>query len=252
MSDIHLASYLNDLLDVLQRELANNLHGVYLFGSAGSGAYEPGCSDVDVYAVIHRPELATNYYAELARKLSHHGSLSCPARKLEFVLFTKANAAAQTSHPRFELNFNTGRDMDTDYVNTDPAAEPDFWFLLDIASGRERGTALHGPPPAEVFAAPKIEWILDCIVESLDWHRRSGPVTSDGILNSCRALRFAKTGQWGSKREGGNWAIGYYMKPDIVALALDARLSKAELPQNDAIDFLDRVQLEVEQCRVGI
>ncbi|KAL4734792.1 hypothetical protein BDV11DRAFT_46604 [Aspergillus similis] len=250
MSEAHLAAYLTHLLDTLQQELGDNLLAVYLFGSAGYDAYEPGASDVDVYAVIHEP---ISDYKQLVRKISH-ASIPCPARKLEFVLFTKANAALQTSRPQFEMNFNTGRDMEDDYLNLDPSTEPQFWFLIDLAMGRVLGTALFGPPAREVFAAPKVEWIFDSLIESLDWHRQQPLLASDGILNACRALRFAKTGTWGSKKDGGDWVIRHYKEHDVqvVSLALDARHSKKEIRQEQSVEFVDFVHAELEQCRGGI
>ncbi|KAL4755899.1 uncharacterized protein BDW70DRAFT_145733 [Aspergillus foveolatus] len=245
-----LVPYLTRLLDTLQQELKDNLLAVYLFGSAGYDAYEPDTSDVDVYAVIDEP---ISDYKQLSRKISH-ASIPCPARKLEFVLFTKANAALQTNSPQFEMNLNTGRDMEDDYINLDPSTDPRFWFLIDLAMGRVLGTALFGPPAGEVFAAPKLEWILDSLIESLDWHRQQLLLTSDGVLNACRALRFARTGTWGSKKDGGNWMVGYYKEHDVhvVSLALDARHSKVGVPQDQAEKFVDFVRAEIEQCRGGI
>ncbi|KAL4813660.1 hypothetical protein BDW67DRAFT_167633 [Aspergillus spinulosporus] len=250
MSEAHLATYLTRLLDTLYQELKVNLLAVYLFGSAGYNSYEPDTSDVDVYAVIHEP---ISDYKHFARKISH-ASIPCPARKLEFVLFTKAKAALQTNSPQFEMNFNTGRDMEDDYINLDPSTEHRFWFLIDLAMGRVLGTALFGPPAGEVFAAPKAEWILDSLIESLDWHRQQPLLTCDGILNACRALRFVKTGTWGSKKDGGSWVIGYYQEHDVqvVAFALDARHSKAEVPQDQAAEFVDFVHTEIKQWRGGL
>jgi predicted nucleotidyltransferase len=252
MSETHLALYLTRLLDTLQQELKDNLLAVYIFGSAGYNAYEPDTSDVDIYAVIHH-ELKSDDYNQLARRISH-ASIPCPARKLEFVLFTKSNAARQTSSPRFEMNFNTGREMERDYINLDASSEPGFWFVLDLAMGRELGTALLGPPASEVFAAPKKEWILDAMVESLDWHRQQPSLTPDAILNACRALRFAKSGTWGSKKAGGDWVIQYYGEHEahVVSLALEARRLKGGMPQNQVAEFLDFVNAEIEQCRSAI
>ncbi|KAL2835642.1 hypothetical protein BJY01DRAFT_223282 [Aspergillus pseudoustus] len=243
MSETHLAQYLTRLLDTLQQELKDNLLAVYLFGSAGYNAYEPSTSDVDVYAVIQH-ELKLDDYNQLARKISH-ASIPCPARNLEFVLFAKSNAALQTSSPRFDMNFNTGREMEDDYINLDASSEPLFWFVLDMAMGRELGTALLGPPASGVFAAPKKELILNAIVESLNWHSQQSSLTPDGILNACRALRFAKSGRWGSKK-----AIENYEEHEahVVSLALEARRLKGEIPQNQAAEFLDFVHKEIEQC----
>ncbi|PBK60965.1 hypothetical protein ARMSODRAFT_1065711, partial [Armillaria solidipes] len=122
------------LITALDHTLANCLNAVYLFGSASYGAYEPGISDLDVQAVISSP-LPQSTYRELATQLGH-STIPCPARKLEFVLYTKDAVAA--ANPQFKLNFNTGDGM-ADYVCLDPSQEATHWFLLDIASGGERG-----------------------------------------------------------------------------------------------------------------
>ncbi|KAH7115595.1 hypothetical protein EDB81DRAFT_669078, partial [Dactylonectria macrodidyma] len=226
----------------LHVELKDNLLAVHLFGSAGYSAYQPGISDVDVYAIIHEP---IPDYRRLSRVISH-GSLPCPARKLEFVLFTKTNAARQAPDPKFEMNFNTGQDID-DYINLDPQTEPRFWFLLDIAVGRELGKSVFGPPPDTLFAAPSLEWVFDCMIESLSWHRQNGPVNHDGILNACRELRYGKTSKWGSKKDGGAWVLEHYNQHKTVALAMDARHSQTQLPQDLAFDFLDFVEDEIKR-----
>ncbi|KAJ5481194.1 hypothetical protein N7475_000006 [Penicillium sp. IBT 31633x] len=240
----HLDNYLCHLVCSLQEELKDNLLAIYLFGSAGSGAYEPGISDVDVYAIVHESVLD---YQRLSRIISHT-TIPCPARKLEFVLFTKANAANQTTNPAFEMNFNTGRDM-FDYVNLNSQTEPRFWFLLDIAMGRDLGMSLLGPPPDRLFAAPRMEWIFECMIELLAWYRQNGPVTYDGILNACRELSYAKTLTWRSKMYSGTWVLEHYNRPTIVTLAMHARTSKVNLPQDLALEFLIIVENELKHHR---
>ncbi|OQE45975.1 hypothetical protein PENCOP_c001G07804 [Penicillium coprophilum] len=244
VEDTQLGNYLRHLVHSLQGELKDNLLAIYLFGSAGYGAYEPGISDVDVYAIIHEPILD---YQRLSRIISHT-TIPCPARKLEFVLFTKANAASQTTNPAFEMNFNTGKDMD-DYVNLNSQTEPRFWFLLDIAIGRDLGKSLLGPPPDRLFAAPKVTWIFDCMMDSLAWYRENGPVTYDGVLNACRQMSYAKTLTWRSKMDSGTWVLEHCNQPKIVTLAMHARTSKAALPQDLALEFFAIVENELEQCR---
>ncbi|PYI25451.1 hypothetical protein BP00DRAFT_100059 [Aspergillus indologenus CBS 114.80] len=242
--DSHLNIYLHSLVGTLQTELKGDLLAVYLFGSAGYGAYEPGISDVDVYAIVNESVLDL---PKLSRTISH-AAIPCPARKLELVLFTRANAAKQTAHPVFEMNFNTGRNMH-EYLNLNALTEPRFWFLLDIAIGRDLGKSLLGPPPHTLFPAPKREWIFDCMFESLAWQRRNGPISCDGILNACREVSYAKTFRWVSKLDGGAWMLENYNHPKIVDLAMKARLSKAGLPQDLASEFLDFVENELRECR---
>src|SRR5215207_10564221 len=79
------AAYLAAVVDTLRQNLERRLTGVYLFGSAGYGAYEPGRSDLDVQVVTAEP-LGVTEKQELARRLSHR-VLPCPARQLEFVCY---------------------------------------------------------------------------------------------------------------------------------------------------------------------
>ncbi|KAK0200506.1 hypothetical protein DFS33DRAFT_1362173 [Desarmillaria ectypa] len=130
--------YLVKLVATLNDVLTNCLVAVYLFGSASYSPYESGISDLDVQAIIFSP-LPQSTYRKLATQLGH-SAIPCAARKPEFVLYTK------------DAVFNTGDGM-TDYVCLDPSQEATHWFL-DIASGREKGVALLGPPPATVFAEP--------------------------------------------------------------------------------------------------
>lgn len=89
--------YLDAAAAVLKTELNAQLVGLYLFGSAAYGAYEPGRSDLDLQAIVrHRPS------AEPCRRLAHLLSvtqLPCPARKLEFVLYSADAVGPAHRHP---------------------------------------------------------------------------------------------------------------------------------------------------------
>src|SRR5215211_7049551 len=113
-------AYLVAVVDTLRQSLGEGLTGVYLFGSAGYGAYEPGRSDLDVQVVTAEP-LGVTEKQELVRRLSHR-VLPCPARQLEFVCYARDAVDPASRHPRFELNFNTGRAI-ADHLTLDPAAE---------------------------------------------------------------------------------------------------------------------------------
>src|SRR4030081_905925 len=76
-------AYLAEIVNQLKNYLGERLAGVYLFGSAGYGAYEPGLSDLDVEALVGEP-LSPEAKLEIARRLSQE-NLPCPANKLEFV-----------------------------------------------------------------------------------------------------------------------------------------------------------------------
>lgn len=241
-----LKLYLDKLVSVLSDELNGMLHSVMLFGSAAYGAYEPGLSDVDVQAVIVRP-LEPADYRRLAEKISHK-AIPCPARKLEFVLYTKENAAQRSRNPHHEMNFNTGKCMEEDYVSLN-STEDRHWFLLDIASGIDLGVALYGPEPKEVFAQPRLDWVFECLLESVAWHVSNEASSPNSVLNACRGLRFAETGHWGSKVEGAAWALERYSGYPAVKEARDARHHNEAVTRDEALEFLKFAESEIQRLR---
>jgi Nucleotidyltransferase domain len=242
-------AYIQILTARLQHVLDAQLIGVYLFGSAAYGAYEPGRSDLDVQAVVSQPLTESEYRALTARIAN--AALPCPARKLEFVLYTQQAAGTATRHPQFALNFNTGAGQ-PDHLVLDPAQEAGHWFLLDIALGRKLGRALTGPPPAELFAAPQQVWVLDALLESLRWHHAHEVASANSLANACRGWRWAETGVWGSKQGGVAWAAGQPNAPQILREVEQARQTGESLQVGAAEAVLalveQRVRLALEDA----
>jgi hypothetical protein len=193
--------YLAELVRRLRDVLGEDVVGVWAGGSYALGAYEPGRSDVDVTAVAAQPLDAALKQAIV--EALRHEALPCPARGLELVLYPLATAAAGDGEPGFDLNLNTGADMPF-RADTAPGDIEGFWFAIDRSILREHGVALHGPPAAEVFAPIPRATLIRLLGESVRWHRDSDvPVSSDVVLNTARALHFADTGEWISKRAAG-------------------------------------------------
>ncbi|KAH7304729.1 streptomycin 3''-adenylyltransferase [Stachybotrys elegans] len=230
--------YLSELATRLKKCLGQELIGLYLFGSASYNAYEPGTSDLDVQAVVEKP-LSPLRKHEIAHNISAH-ELPCPARKLEFVVYSADAIKPATRNPQFELNFNTGP-YNPDYVCLDPSQESSHWFLLDIAIGRETGRALHGPPPNEAFAPVPRQWVLEAIIDCLQWHTLNEPNSSNCILNACRAWRYVVTSTFGSKLDGAEWAMTQDNSLSIVSDAIIARGTGEKLCRSQTRALVDVV-----------
>lgn len=52
--DPTLDAVIDPLIDDLRAVLGNDLVGLYLYGSAVSGGFEPGVSDIDLVAITRR------------------------------------------------------------------------------------------------------------------------------------------------------------------------------------------------------
>lgn len=237
--------YLQQIVSILQARLAERLVGVYLFGSAAYGDYEPPVSDLDVQAVVSE-SLSLPERRDIAGSLAH-GALPCPARRLEFVCYAQAAIDPATRHPQFELNFNTGSDMD-DHLSLDPAEESSHWFLLDIAIGRELGRSLLGPEPAQVFAAIPRLWQLEAIHDSLAWHHQHDFASANSVLNACRSWRYAATGCWGSKIVGAAWAREHSPFAEVIDQAMQRRHGGPPLAGAAIVDLIATTSSAVQMA----
>ena len=178
-------AYLTKLATQLRRVLSRNLVGVYIGGSYALGGY--------VAAVVHEP-LARATIDEVVAALRHE-ALPCPARKLELVVYTEEAARNPSAEADFELNLNAGAD-EPFRLDTKPQPGESHWFAIDRSVLAANGVALYGPPPGEVFTAPRREDLIPLLAEVLRWYRKHDPDSEDAALNSGRALRFAREGVW--------------------------------------------------------
>lgn len=226
-------AYLDEVVNRLQNSLGSRLVGIYLFGSAGSGEYEPGISDLDVQAVVSE-SLSVLQREELARCLSHTG-LPCPATRLDFICYSRSSIDPAHRHPHFELNFNTCGIFEQ--LMLEPVAEADHWLLLDIAIGRELGHALLGPPPGAIYAPIPRAWQLQAISEALAWHQMHDIASPNNVLNACRGWRYAVTGVFGSKVAGAAWALLQPGCPPVVERAEQSRRDGALLDPSEVTEL---------------
>ena len=185
-----LAGYLDKLVARLDEIV--DLHAVYLLGSAASGHYEHGRSDVDLVAVTSRP-LEDGEKRALAEAAE---ALPCPARKLELVVYPLGS-------DRHEINLNTG-----EKVSFDAGEDPAFWFVLDRAIAEQHAVALVGPSWHEVFGPVPREAVYAALEEALEWQEREEPLGRSSILNATRAWMWAESGAWASKPEAATWLRG--------------------------------------------
>jgi len=217
--DADVSAYLDGLVARVEARLGPRLVGVWLFGSGAFGDFDARRSDLDVQAVSSA-RIPVAELERLATELSHE-ALPCPARGLEFVLYAREDLAAREG-PAFQLNLNTGARM-SHHVSYEPDEDPRFWFVLDVAIGRERGHALAGPHPSEVFPALPRPLIVESLREALEWQQRDDPSGVQVVLSACRAWAWADQGRWLSKGAAAEWASERLEDPAPVRLALARR-----------------------------
>ncbi len=233
-------TYLEQVVERLGSVLGEELVGVYAGGSFALGGYTPPRSDLDVSAIVRSP-LSVEQAAEIADALRHE-SLPCPARGLELVVYRERAVREPTTKTAYELDLNSGRTLPFRF-STDPNEPPRHWYVIDRAILREHGRTLCGPSAHDVFGAFERETLLTMLSESVGWHAGSPEARlDDAVLNGCRALRYADEGVWSSKPAAAEWALGRVPDPDLVAQALSARHTDAQLSRERVDAFLAHVQ----------
>jgi hypothetical protein len=218
-----IAGYLSELTTRLQARLEDRLVGAWLIGSGALGDFDRLRSDIDVQAVC-TTRLARTELQRLADALSHD-ALPCPVRGLEFVLYAREDLADPRG-PAFQLNLNTGPGMEH-HAGFDPAAEPRFWFVLDVAIAREHARPLAGLRPETVLPALPRALVLAALRDALQWYRAHDTVQA--VLAACRAWAWATEGRWLSKGDAAEWATAQSVDPGLIAKAL-ARRSDPAVP----------------------
>src|SRR6266536_1587533 len=195
--DTDVQRYLADLLDAAHAALGSNLIGAYAAGSIAFDAYLPGRSDVDV-ALVCEESLDPERRLDLISRLRHE-ALPCPARGLELVLYRREVAQSGTPEAGFELELNSGPRMQfraTNSVADRPAADGLFWYALDRSILHQRGLAVLGAAPEEMFADLSSVDLHRLLIDALHWwlalptlsSDQPAPGAEDAVLGACRSL----------------------------------------------------------------
>jgi predicted nucleotidyltransferase len=196
-----IESYLAGLVARLSDAVGDRLVGAWLFGSGALGDLDPATSDLDVQ-VVTTVRLARAERERVAARVSHP-ELACPVRGLELVVYAREDLGDPLG-PAFQLNLNTGPRM-TQHVSYDASEDPRFWFVLDVAIGRQAGRTLAGPPPAEAFPELPAALIIESLQQALAWFATNDREGGQAALAAARALAWAEEGRWLAKRPAAVW-----------------------------------------------
>ncbi|WP_433686851.1 nucleotidyltransferase domain-containing protein [Micromonospora carbonacea] len=256
--DIEVARYLTELVAAAGEALGDDLVGAYAAGSVALGAYQPGCSDVDVALLCARP-LPAGRKGELVARLRHE-ALPCPARGLELVVYRRDVARSGTPEPGFEVELNTGARMPPRVTwsgDERAAADGRFWYGLDRSILHAGGLALLGPPAGEAFADLTPADLRRLLVDALTWWLalptppgdEPAAGTEDAVLGACRALVRCRDGGWLPKVAAGRRLVGQgHPAAGLIERAIAARRGGRPPGGAAARAFQRAVRDEITRC----
>ncbi len=204
ISEASVRELLTRLVDGQTRMLGDDLVGSYLYGSAITGDFDPGISDVDTVAVLGSDLTA----AQLATLERLHRDIVEEMPEWE---------------DRVEVVYLSFRALETFRTESSAAArispgepfhaiEVDRRWLIDWYQLRAVGIALFGPPAASLVPVISHDEYVEAVRQHiLSWPNRVDGLVTQGaqaytILTMCRGLRTWRTGEHVSKREATRWA----------------------------------------------
>jgi hypothetical protein len=220
--------FTKDVTRRLQSALGDDLLGVYLHGSAAMEAFQYQRSDIDMLAISKR-ELE-DAERRLVGEVLMDPEMPCPGIGLEFTLVTDASLDVASKSPAFEVHLTT-LPHDRKFVDgRDREGDPDL--ILHYAMCRARGRAVLGPAPQVILPDVPRDWVLEAMLDELEWALENAPPHYT-ILNACRAICYAETGNLVSKLEGGHWFTRTRKHTGPVHYALREQTGRAKVRPTD-------------------
>jgi predicted nucleotidyltransferase len=221
-----LASLLEALVSDIRAVLGDELVGLYLWGSAVSGGFDPGVSDLDLVAVTSS-EVGEIDLAGLERMhldfVRRHPEWS---DRLEIVYIGRTTLQSFRMSAGSLAVISPGEPFHVPVER--PAAWLQNWYLL-----RETGVTLYGVDAAAVVPPISRSEFVAAVVRYADEVRtRTNDEPSSGslayaALTLCRALHNVRTQAHCSKQEAAAWTSE--QMPEwawLIDAALRSRLSR--------------------------
>lgn len=233
-----------------RRVLGEHLVGVYLFGSAATGWFEPGISDVDTVVVL-RADPTDDELVDLGRL--HADIVSeFPAwdGRVEAVYLSRRALASSLHGSEPAARISPGEPFHP--ITVDPG------WVLDWYALRAQGVALDGPPVEEVAPTVSEQTYVSAVRQHLLDSRWLESRGRDGercyaVLTMCRGLRTCTSGEHVSKRDGATWASAIMPEhADVIAGALAWRAQRPDAKDDGLVpaDATRRLIVDVQR-RIG-
>ena len=208
-----IQSEVNTLQTELQRQLGQNLLGMYLHGSLALGGFQPGRSDIDVIVVTaQRIDLETKRRCiELLLRIS---KMPCPLD----IRFLVQHDLFPYRHPLLcdlhyseiwrenyqqELRSGTWKEW-----NGKAQRDPDLTLHLTVL--HHSGICLYGKPITEALPSVPEHDFRDALIKDVQMAQVDplhDPISF--VLNACRACAYLHDGAILSKDAGGVWGLAH-------------------------------------------
>lgn len=222
----------NYWLDVVRDEFLklSGLVGVWVHGSAVTGDWIPGSSDIDIIACMR---------SDLDEHQGITGTLEnllprCPGASADIHVVTSSSASTPSRSPCY-IAYGAIHDGPTNGNGVSGPGE-DPLLLFDFELTRTYGKTLVGPEPRQVFGVVPHRWLLEAAEKELEqWEAYPNfHQPHMAVLQAARALAFANDGKMLSKIAAGTWARGHWRSADVIDHAIAWQRGRRETNVDEA------------------
>jgi hypothetical protein len=235
----------NGVLDSLgshiQRILAGNLVGLYLYGSLTTGDFDPEQSDIDLLAATAL-DLTSSEFEEL--RAMHHDFACANSRwndRVEVAYLSMAALKTFRSYRRDIAVISPGEPFHLKDAGNE--------YLVNWYMAREKGIALFGPAPSAIIdPISRNEFVRTIREHALAWGEwlndaRERKSQAYAIITLCRALYTHKNGDQISKKKAVLWAQEELREwSDLIRNAEVWREAREEEPVDHAATYSETVR----------
>lgn len=198
---------LSSLLSNIQNVLGKKLLGLYLYGSATAGDFDPNISDIDLLAAV-QTDITDKEFSELEKMHNDFVQKHPEWRDRIEVAYLSLHGLQTFKNERSQIVvISPGEPLNIQDAGHDWLIN---WYVI-----QENGIALFGPNQSTLI--PKIskdeyiEWVKK---QTLLWHYRindfdeqtTGGSAAYAVYTMCRAMYAMRYGQQASKNDAIGWA----------------------------------------------
>jgi streptomycin 3"-adenylyltransferase len=235
------------VVSLVREVLADAVVGVYLHGSAASGALRP-TSDVDLLIVARRPTTSAEKRVLIERLLpiSGRGDPTEHSRPIELTVVVLGDVRPWSYPPRMDFQYGDWWRAEFERGNLAPWESPNPDLTLQLEMVLQANHALFGPPPADVLDPILSADVRRAMVDSipallsyLDGDERNV------VLTFARIWTTLATGIIRSKDAAADWALPRLPPEHRAVLELARAIYLGEVAEEWG-DMLPRVRPHVD------
>jgi streptomycin 3"-adenylyltransferase len=208
------------LVAAIDAVLADNIVGLYLYGSAVAGQLRPG-SDLDLLAVVREPTSRAQRLdlARTLRQLSRRGERPPEWRPIELTVVVHSDVKPLRVPPRTDFQYGEWLRSEMDAGEVDPSDPENPDLLVVLAQVRRTSRPLRGPEAADVIAAVQTGDLRAAMLRSVDGLLSDlESDTTNVLLTMARIWVTLETGDFVAKDEAAAWAAARIDDPARNAL----------------------------------